>query len=94
MKLEVDIYRLKKYTFALSMCVCICGHMWHMHEDTPWKARGHHQVFVIRYYLPWDLRPTSLPRLTGQPAPSLQDFYILPLELHTCATKSGFLHGC
>lgn len=41
-----------------------------------------------------DLRLTSLPRLTGQPASSLQDFYILLLKLHTCATKPGFLHGC
>lgn len=76
------------------MCVCICEHAWHMHGHTPWKARGHHQVFVIRYYLPLDLRLTSLPRLTGQPASSLQEFYILSLKLHTCATNPGFLHGC
>lgn len=52
------------------MCVCTCEYVWHMQGHTPWKARGHHQVFVIRYYLPRDLRLTSLPRLTGQPAPT------------------------
>lgn len=73
------------------MCVCTCEYVWHMHGHTPWKVRGHHQVFAIRYYLPQYRRLTSLPRLTGQPAPSLQDFCILSLELHTCATKAWLL---
>lgn len=65
-----------------------------MHGHAPWEARGHHHMFVIRCYLPWDLRLTNLSRLTGQQAPPLQDYYLLPLELHTCVTMPGVLHGC